>query len=190
MLLVAIVQKRGLADRTFSESPDSIEREHGHRNALVKTPGGQTFHIHDRQFHSPYPRDLLPGLGRSSRGPRAYPPRGNGLVVIESFGAARRHGPNPEVRQWTLLPDYRRALQQTFAQGGQVTMRPQPSLTKLIINFMDDTWSPTTREAWVALEDLLHQLQSRHGINPCYLQYLKSYFLLGRKEEDAHQFLT
>lgn len=189
MLLTATLVKRGLADRTFSEDLGTIEREHGRRNALVRTPEGELFHIHDRQFRQPYASDLVPGLGRSSRGPRAYPPRQTGQVIIETRGASRSHGQHLEARAWTLLPDYRKALQLTFAQGGLVTMRPQPSLVKIIMKFMDQNYSPTEPEEWVAFEELMHQLQSRHGVDPGYMQFLKSYYLLGRTRDECMQFI-
>jgi len=189
MLLIATVTRRGLADRTFDEASGPVEQEYGRRNALVKTPGGQVFHIHDRQHFVPCPQYARPELYASGKGPGNYPKRGSGLVIIETRGATRKHGANLEPRRWTRASDYRKALGISIARTEYVSYVGQPALLDLVMNFMRDDFGPTNSKEWRELEAHMHRLQ-RKGIDPTYLQYLKSYFLLGNTDKTAECFLS
>ena len=188
MLLVAKIQRRGLADRTFSESPDAIEREHGRRNALIETPGGQVFHIHDRQYFEPVVDYDNPRWYPCGKGPDKWPRRGDGLVVIETRGATRDHGEHFEPRRWVRASDFRERLAMSFAITPGAGYIAQPALVDLIMDFLRDDFGPCSPEEWRDLEARMDRLQPK-GVDPCYLQYLKSLYLIGSTEDRARRHL-
>jgi len=189
MLLIARVTQRGLADGTFADMPDTIEREHGHRNALVETPGGQVFHIHDKQHFVLVADYNSPRWFPSGKGPEKWPRRGGGLVVVETRGATRAHGKHLEPRRWVRASDLQKELAISFAKTHWAGYVEQPVLVDLVMNFMHDDFGPSTPDEWRELEARLDRLQPK-GIDPCYLQYLKSLYLLGSTEARANRHLT
>lgn len=188
MLLIARVTRRGLHDWTFDDAIGTIERERGHRNALVRTPGGQIFHIHDRQFFDLTSGSQLPRLHSNRKGPRRFPRRDGGLVVVDSRDATPEHGQHSEAKRWMLATDFRFAVGKSFAATGYIiqSINASSALTSLVLDLIDDTYNPDGR----SLELRLDQLRMRYGIHPGYLQLLIAYYLHGFSESEAYQRLT
>lgn len=174
MWRIAQVVKRGL-----KHEGGGVENRSGHRTAVVRTPGGVLYHISDLSYYeSYYASGPVPDLSKNRNGPYPFVRKGQ-WVIIDIAGATRDHGLNPEPKRWTLLKEYERVLGHCLANTCGVSHVAQPGVMKLVRDYMDDTFGPTSRDEWLTFEARKVAL-CRQGVTPNYLERLKSYYLLGQ----------
>lgn len=173
MLRLAKVNRRGL-----KSSGSGVENRAGRRSAVVQTFDGKRWHISDKTYCDAYRgSDPVPILSRNRVGP--FPSvRRDQLVIIDTAKTRTDHGINPEPWRWTVASAYRRTLEECLAASTVVSNAAMPGVMTLISNYLRDDFGPASREEWLEFERRKFGL-ARQGVPPNYLEFIKSYFLLG-----------
>lgn len=176
MWRLARLDRRGL-----KSSGTGVENQFGLRNAVVKTTDGRLWHISDKTYCVSYcqPGDYIPQIKRDRNGPHPYPTRDQTWILINTAGAKAAHGLHPEPTHWMLASSYWRDLGTCMASRPEVKFVAQPGVLSLAKDYTDSCFGPTSRHEWLELERRKIQIM-RQGVTPSYLEFIKSYYLLGQ----------
>jgi hypothetical protein len=170
-----------LVRRGLKSSGGGIENRFGLRNAVVKTTDGQLWHISDKTYCVSYYRPFMrvPAIKRDRNGPHPYPTRDQTWILINTTGAKAAHGLHPEPTHWMLASSYWENLRSCMDTRPQVQSIAQPGVLSLVKDYTDSCFGPTSRHEWLELERRKTQIM-RQGVTPGYLEFIKSYYLLGQ----------